>query len=158
MYLISLLATLVIYWLVLSGFFDNGLLLSLGAVSCVITAWLCHRMRLIDDESHPHHLAWRLPPYWLKLSVETLRSNWSVIRVILNPSSRGIAPVTGHVPTPVGDDVVRATLANAITLTPGTLTLNVEDDRMLIHALNQDMLDDIRQGQMVPWASQLEKS
>ena len=158
MYLISLLATLVIYWLVLSGFFDNGLLLSLGAVSCVITAWLCHRMRLIDGESHPHHLAWRLPPYWLKLSVETLRSNWSVIRVILNPSSRGIAPVTGHVSTPVRDDVVRATLANAITLTPGTLTLNVEDDRMLIHALSQDMLDDIRQGQMVPWAGQLEKS
>ncbi len=158
MYLISLLATLVIYWLVLSGFFDNGLLLSLGAVSCAITAWLCHRMRMIDGESHPHHLAFRLPPYWLKLSLETLRSNWSVIRIILTPGNRGIAPVTGHVTTPVSDDVVRATLANAITLTPGTLTLNVEDDRMLIHALNQDMLDDIRKGQMVPWAQRLEKS
>lgn len=158
MYLISLLATLVIYWLVLSGFFDNGLLLSLGAVSCAITAWLCHRMRMIDGESHPHHLAFRLPPYWLKLSLETLRSNWSVIRIILTPGHRGIAPVTGHVTTPVSDDVVRATLANAITLTPGTLTLNVEDDRMLIHALNQDMLDDIRKGQMVPWAQRLEKS
>ena len=47
--------------------------------------------------------------------------------------------------------------ANAITLTPGTLTLHVEDDRMLIHALNQDLIDELRKGQMVPWAKTLDK-
>jgi len=44
--------------------------------------------------------------------------------------------------------VDRAILGNAITLTPGTLTLNIEGDRILVHSLTEPGARDILDGEM----------
>ena len=152
-HLLSLVISLGIFWLVLSGHY-TALLLCFGAASCLLCAWLCRRMNIVDAESQPHRMLPRMPGYWLWLTGETLKSNWQVARIVL--SGRPVHPVTGYVSTPLKQDVVRATLANSITLTPGTLTLDVEDERLRIHALEPGFIDDLRDGDMVSRARHLE--
>ena len=50
--------------------------------------------------------------------------------------------------------------ANAITLTPGTLSMDIDEDRetILVHALHPDMLDDLDKGEMDKRISQVEGS
>ncbi len=146
-------ASLGVFWLVLSGHY-TALLLSFGLACCALVCWLCRRMDIIDHESHPHHLWPRMPRYWLLLTWETLRSNWAVARIIL--SGRPVEPITAYVDTPLEQDIVRTILANSITLTPGTLTLDVEDRRMRIHALETGFMTELHEGPMVPRAVRLE--
>ena len=154
MHLFTLIASLSLFWLVLSGHY-TPLLLGLGAFSCILTGLLCRRMDIVDAESHPHQIGLRMPRYWLKLTWETLKSNYDVAIAILRPSQ--VAPLTGYLDTPLKQDLVKATLANSITLTPGTLSLDVQENRMFIHALNPSMMNGLRDGDMVNSAVELEK-
>lgn len=151
--LLSLVTSLAFFWLLLSGH-TEALILGFGVASCALVAWLCHRMDIVDHESHPHHLWPKMPAYWLHLTRDTLLSNWAVAKLLL--SRRPAVPVTGYVDTPLQQDITRATLANSITLTPGTLTLDVEDERMLVHALTPELMDELREGKMIPRAVSLE--
>ena len=54
--------------------------------------------------------------------------------------------------TPVGI----ATYANSITLTPGTLTMEAENGRLVVHALSDAVADDVRGGQLDREVSRLE--
>ncbi|MGJ8668195.1 MAG: Na+/H+ antiporter subunit E [Oceanococcus sp.] len=153
MYVTSLLSSLALFWMLLSGHTDS-LLLSLGAISCLFTAWLCRRMDIVDHESHPHQIGPFMPRYWALLTLETLKSNWQTALAVLMPGR--VAPVTAYIATPLQQDVVNATLANSITLTPGTLTLDVQKDRMRIHALSAEFMDDLRQGGMIERAKKLD--
>jgi multicomponent Na+:H+ antiporter subunit E len=54
-------------------------------------------------------------------------------------------------PTPARDlpDLLQVVYANAITLTPGTLSLDVDDDRIEVHSLEQAGIDELRDGEML---------
>ncbi len=154
MRLFSLFISLAFFWLLLSGH-TGALLLSLGALSCVLVLWLCQRMNIVDPESYPHHLARRMPGYWLGLLRDTLQSNWDVSLIIVR--GRQVRPVTEYVATPLQHDVTRAILANSITLTPGTLTLDVEDRRLRVHALTPELMQELRSCGMIERAVRLEE-
>lgn len=154
MHLISLISSLALFWLVLSGHTD-ALLLGLGAVSCVLTAVICRRMNIVDHESHPHHIGHRMPRYWLALIRDTLQSCWLTVLAILHPAR--VQPVTRYIEAPLSSDLVKATLANSITLTPGTLTLDVLPDALRIHALSPSMFADLQRSGLIERARRLEQ-
>lgn len=155
MYVFSLISSLALFWLLLSGH-TGSLLLSLGAFSCLLTAWLCRRMDIVDHESHPGRIGPYMPRYWGLLTLDTLKSNVQTAMAVLQPSQ--VKPVTAYVDTPLKDEVVKATLANSITLTPGTLTLYIHKDRMRIHALNQDFMDGVEGSGLVKRAIKLDQA
>ncbi len=144
---ISLGLLLCLLWWILSGF-AKPLLFSLGAISVVFTLWLAHRMDVIDHESHPIHLSWRLVAYWGRLVREIVVSNLQVLGVILSPRSNKIEPhfleVRIHQPSALG----KVILANSITLTPGTVSVDLDDDRLLVHALTRETGQAVREGQL----------
>lgn len=121
-------------WLMLSGHFEP-LLLSLGAVSATLTVVLALRMEVIDHESHPVEITWKLFVYWLWLGKEVIKSNLVVTRHILSPRT-GISATVVHVATGQRTDIGRAIFANSITLTPGSVALNVEEETIEVHALS----------------------
>lgn len=127
-------------WLMLSGYFDP-LLLSLGVASCALTVAVAWRMRLIDEESVPLQLPLlRLLAYWSWLGREITRANIAVARLILSPKM----PINQHllyVPTSQKTDMGRVVYANSITLTPGTITVETEPGRFLVHALTDAAAD-----------------
>ena len=77
---------------------------------------------------------------------ELLKSNVDVLRVVLSPRLRVRSGVIA-VPTELTNDVALTMLANMITLTPGTLTLDISPDRryLYVHTLNLDDPEDVKQ-------------
>ncbi len=77
---------------------------------------------------------------------ELLVANLSVARVVVSPSLP-IDPAVVEVPLRVESDAAVTTIANSITLTPGTLTMDYDADAnsLYVHSLSgTDILDPIR--------------
>ena len=132
-YLIGLIVTLSIFWLSNSGHY-TPLLLSLGAVSVALTVLLTSRLGGIDRESSPYVRIFGFITYLPWLLWEILKANYTVIRACL-AADLDISPALVRVRTTCRSDLARVTFANSITLTPGTVTVSVEGDKLLVHAL-----------------------
>lgn len=144
---ISLGLMLGILWWVLSGY-PQPLLLGLGTFSVVFTVWLARRMDAIDRESHPIHMSLALLRFWLRLIVEIVVSNVHVVRAILSPRADAIQPHFLRVRMHQRSDLGKAILANAITLTPGTVSVLLQGDELLVHALTEASGQGVREGQL----------
>lgn len=143
---ISLGLFLAVIWLLLSGHFDP-LLLGFGVASILLVLVISHRMDVVDHEGQPLQVTRKTIPYMFWLAKEVWKSNLDVIRRILSPKL-DISPTLAEVPAPQQTDLVRSMYANSITLTPGTVSIRTENDRILIHALSQQGADDVLQGEM----------
>lgn len=137
LYGVGLSIILAILWAVLSGYFDKPLLLGLGAVSIAITLVLAIRMRIVDREAVPFLRLPTLIPFYGWLGGEIAKSNVAVVKASLKPAI-DITPRLVRVPVEARSDLARCVFANSITLTPGTVTVEVEDDGFLVHALTPD--------------------
>ena len=143
---ISLSAVLFGTWLLLSGYF-TALLISFGVLSLIVTVGIAWRMDVIDHESHPIHLTWRIPAYWVWLLIEIIKANFAVAKTILGigePVSPNVIKVKPSQRTELGQVIY----ANSITLTPGTISIELEDGEITVHALTQGSADDLNTGVM----------
>lgn len=143
---VSLVVVLAVVWLLLSGHTD-ALLLSLGAASCLLVAWIAHRMEVVDHEGHPVHISWRAPMYWLWLGWKIIEANIDVARRILHPALP-VSPTVFKVHSSQKSDLGRVTYANSITLTPGTVSLSLSADEIEVHALSREAAAELMQGEM----------
>jgi multicomponent Na+:H+ antiporter subunit E len=123
-------------WLLWSGFL-TPMLLGLGAASCLLVLYLATRMGFFQRDVYPLNCIPRLPGYWAWLLVELVRSNLRVARIVLD-RRLPISPTVVEFNAPTRDPVAQAILANSITLTPGSLTLDVHDDRLRVHCITRD--------------------
>lgn len=144
--IVSLVVVLSGLWLGLSGFFEP-LLLSFGAASVLFVVWVAHRMELADNEGHPIHMSLRAIPYTVWLLKEIVVANIDVAKAILGPMSK-IKPQMFTVKASQHSELGHVTYANSITLTPGTVTCDLQGDSLLIHALTQAGADGIKDGIM----------
>lgn len=134
------------FWLTLSGYLEP-FLISAGAASAAAVVWLAHRMALIDHEAHPIHLRGRIITYLPWLLREIGKSAWSVTRIILNPRLP-ITPSMVRVKASQRTSVGVVTYANSITLTPGTISIEVGDGSILVHALTREGAESLATGYM----------
>ena len=134
------------FWIVLSGFF-TPFLLGAGVGSSIAVAWLLQRMKVADDESLPMHLVPRALRYWPWLIKEVAKSAWDVTKLVVHPSMPIEPSLVRFRPsqrTPVG----LCTHANSITLTPGTITVDIGADGFLVHALTAAGAEGVSGGDM----------
>ena len=131
--LIGLAVALALFWLGLSGHYTVPIL-PLGGVALVFTLWLVVRMKILDSEMAPYFLIFSLLGYWLWLMKEIVRANLVVIRAAVK-AVPDIEPALVTVPTTCRSDLARTIFANSITLTPGTVTVDVQGGELLVHAL-----------------------
>lgn len=136
-------------WLLMSGHY-TPLLIGLGIVSCLLATWLADRIGGTDEEGLPLHIMARLPVYLAWLVKEIIMSNIATGRLILVGRARPVIFETAASQTSAGGLV---TYANSITLTPGTVTIEVEDaegdnPRFLVHALDPSFAEDVESGEM----------
>ena len=131
---IALVIVLAVTWMLWSGH-TEPFLVALGAASIGLTVGLVRRMRILDDEAAPTEFGLRPLFYLPYLIKEIARSNWEVVKIVCSPSmrlQRNLVQITSRQRTDVG----RVVLANSVTLTPGTVTVRVEGDQLLVHALS----------------------
>lgn len=133
--------TLAAIWLLLSGYFDKPLLLGLGAASVAASLFLARRAGVVDEEGAPFGLFPRILGYWLWLGGEIGKANLAVARYALALEPK-LSPRLIRVPMTQRTNAGRATFANSITLTPGTVSVDLEPDRILVHALAEEFADE----------------
>lgn len=133
---ISLFVTLLAFWLLLSGHY-GPFLVGVGIACAGAMLWLARRMDLMDHEGHPIQFGPGVLWYWPWLAKEIVKSGWSVSRVILDPRLP-IEPQLVRFKPSQKTDVGLTTHANSITLTPGTISLEVAPGEFLVHALTRE--------------------
>ena len=133
-------------WLLWSGLY-TPLLVVLGVISCLLTAFLAYRMDFFDEHFFQPRRLVRLLPFWGWLGIELVKSNIQVARIVLSPKLK-ISPTLVTIKALPQDALGQAILGNAITLTPGTLTLDDHEGELLIHCLVRETADDLIAGEM----------
>lgn len=135
------------FWLALSGHYTK-LLLILGIVSIALVVWISSRMNKVDNEGHPvDPLSWRIIPYVIWLTKEVVLSSLTVSKMILSPTlslKQAVIRLPAHEMT----NMQQVTYANSITLTPGTLTIDVSDDYLEVHTVHRDLLEPLVKEEM----------
>ena len=93
-------------------------------------------MGIVDEEGAPAQLGIR-PFTWYApwLIKEIIRSNLEVAKIILSPELR-LQRTMVRIPANQKTELGRVIYANSITLTPGTVAVRVEGDKILVHALS----------------------
>lgn len=133
-------------WLLWSGFF-NPLMLVLGGFSCALVLLVAYRMHLFDSDVFALRFTSRLFRFWIWLGREIVRSGLEVTRAVLHPRLP-ISPTVVEFDSRCEHPVDRVILGNSITLTPGTLTLQIDKQHFIVHALNEQGARDILEGEM----------
>lgn len=150
--------TMAIFWLLLSGFFKTQLLI-LGVISIAITIYFSIRMKVLDHQNQEIYFPFiKIIPYWCWLFVEIMKSNLDVAKMILR-NDMAIKPLLKIVPSTQKTEIGKVIYANSITLTPGTVAINIaKNGDVIVHALHQKSIEELERGEMSRRVSKLEKS
>lgn len=158
MYLTLLGLALAAFWLLLSGFWDNGLLLGLGVISVALTLILCWRIRRQYRFQVDWSLLLGLPRYWRWLIFEVVKANIAVVKNIWFPEDYPISPTVRRLPMLQKTPLAKTVFANSITLTPGTVSIDVKEDGVLVHGIMEEAVIELQDGEMNQRVAALESS
>ena len=144
---IALFAILMAVWLLNSGHY-TPMMIGFGIGSSLFVVWLSRRMGIVDDEAVPVHLIPRAFLYVPWLTKEVFTANLDVARRALAPGKLDISPTLFHAKTSQASDLGRVIYANSITLTPGTVSVLVHGRSIWVHAIAEEVAEDLMVGEM----------
>ncbi|MCO5170916.1 MAG: Na+/H+ antiporter subunit E [Planctomycetes bacterium] len=135
---IFLFLALVAFWAVLSGHFEERFLVGAGLLTAAAVTVAMVRLRLVLMDEWPLRRVLRAAVVYLPwLLWQAVVANVRMIRIVWSPRAE-VAPRLVRVPCRLRTSLGRATFANSITFTPGTVSILVEEDAVLVHALTAD--------------------
>ena len=151
-YTLCLFAVLAFIWLTNSGHY-TPLILAFGLVSILFVIFIARRMKVVDGESLPLQLWTTLPGYYFWLLRKIIASNLEVAGCVwgglFSPhKAAAISPCSERIPTRLRSDLGKVLYANSITLTPGTVAIDIDRDTVLVHALTRSGLEELKRGEM----------
>jgi multicomponent Na+:H+ antiporter subunit E len=135
---LSLGVALFALWFALSGHTETWLL-AMGAASSAIITMIAWRLGNLDPETVPLHLGLRYLRYWAWLAAQIVKSNLEVSRLVLSPAA--VDPRLVRINATQRSDIGRVIHANSITLTPGTVSIEIEGSAILVHALTRSLAE-----------------
>src|SRR6056297_573896 len=132
-----------VFWILLNNSFDP-LLLGIGAgLSLILTLIFCSRCDIFSElKLTPQAFIFTII-YLFVFLFELIKSNLDVARRVITPSLP-INPGIIEVKTRLRSKMGRMILANSITLTPGTLTIDILEDTLYIHWIDVKTEDTIQ--------------
>lgn len=99
----------------------------------------------------------RILQYICVLIWEIIKANFAVIRLITS-SRYELEPVLVHFRTSLKSRQARIVLANSITLTPGTITVTLENDEYVVHCLDRELAQGMNHSVFVELLEKLERT
>ena len=129
-------------WVVLSGNF-SALLIGLGLFSSALVAWFFHDL-LFPSISNAHaRIFFKFLSYIPWLILEIIKANFHLLFIVFHPRMKDlIDPHIVTFETDLTSDLAITTLANSITLTPGTITVTaVREGVFRVHAIDKPSAD-----------------
>jgi multicomponent Na+:H+ antiporter subunit E len=145
-----LLLLLSLFWVLLSGMYDL-FHFSLGIISIILVMMLNSRILGVQFYSHEklgsslrfHRLFLYIP--WLIWQI--IVSSIQVAVIILSPKMP-INPSLVRFKVKLPSTAAKVVLGNSITLTPGTLTIDIDGDEFLVHAIADSSFGLIESGKL----------
>ncbi len=146
-----------LFWVI----FNGQLTLEIGIigifVAALLYAFIC---RFMGWSSKKDFLMMRYTGimfcYLFVLIWEIIKANMDTVKMIFTSRyEREPVLVTFH--TTLKSPVLRVILANSITLTPGTITVSLEGDTFVVHALDKDFVEGIEDSVFVRWLQKAER-
>ena len=144
-------------WVGLSGRLD-GLFITAGIISAAVvlfvTEAIFHPGDPLGFERPPSRFGWlagttvRLAIYFPLLLWEIVLANLHVVRLVLDPRMP-INPSLVEFESPLRTEASNAVLANSITLTPGTVTVDMSAHRFIIHCISETSRQGIQDGTLL---------
>ena len=135
------------FWVLLSGKYDL-FHLALGVICSMLIAYLTHDLLFANVRvGDARVIAYRFFTYIPWLLYQIITSNIYVASVVLGPKER-VDPQIIKFKTKLESDISWVTLANSITLTPGTITMDIRDGEFFVHALDKKVAADLNTGDM----------
>ena len=125
-----------LFWLLLSGIFDT-LHLTAGLICSAIVALISHDMIIKGDEEKILSKSFKLAIYIPWELWQIVVANLDVAYRVLHPKMP-IDPLIIEFDTTLQSDLALVTLANSITLTPGTITIGITNGRFCVHAIAKE--------------------
>lgn len=141
--------------------FNGNLTVEIAAFGVVIAsgmfAFICKFMDYsIQKELHFYKLIPAFFQYSFLLVKEIVQANLIVSRMILSRKEI-VEPVLVHVHTNLKTETARVILANSITLTPGTITVSMTDEDLLVHCLDKSLAEGMEDSAFVRLLEKMEK-
>ena len=149
-------------YFVLWVIFNGNLTLEIAAFGVVIAAALFAFTCKFTDYSVAKEKKlirniFRILRYVAVLIIEIVKANFAVIHFILTEKEE-IEPAIVSFKTDLKTPAARASLANAITLTPGTITVLLEDNVYAVHCLDDSLAEGIDQSVFVEMLKKIEEN
>ncbi len=126
-----------------------------GAIaSLALAVWAA---RFLWPHAGPHHSSLhlsRVPAFALLTAKRIIVAAAQVLRIVMDPRLP-IEPFVLRQTVHFDEEAARVVYANAITITPGTLTLDVDGDVVTVHALDPELARDVVDGTLARDVSRL---
>lgn len=155
---VGLFVALAAFWAVLSGQFTEPFLVGSGLVTVLVVTAVTARLGLVVFDEWPARSILSAALFYLPWVLwQAVVANVHLVRRVWSPRLR-ISPQMVRVPFRLRTSLGRATLANSITFTPGTVSVIVEHDAILVHALTDADAAGVLDGSMERRIAGLERS
>lgn len=146
---------LYILWLLLSGIFETKFLL-VGLVTSLLVSGICQPSLWIPDRDEKTKYSlldisfFKLARYWIWLFIEIAKSSLDVAKVVMSPKMKEkINPQVIEFDCWYKNPIATSVLINSIILTPGTVTVEIIDEKhFVVHALTDDAANGLLEGTM----------
>lgn len=146
-----------IVWIIFAGDITLEICIFGAVVAAVIFAFTCKFMDYsIEKEKKNLKRAFQFLHYIIVLVKEILMANMQTIRLILSEKEE-IQPTLVTFQTDLKSETGKVLLANSITLTPGTITVELQDSEYMVHCLDEDMAGGMDESVFVKMIRKLEK-
>ena len=126
-------------WMILNGKGTAEICIFGVLISAALFYFMC---RYMEYSLKKELLLFRLIPLFIRyfgvLVKEIVKATVCVLKIILSPELQP-EPAFVYFDTDFKTGLARVLLANSITLTPGTITVSVEDDRFCVHCLDKEL-------------------
>lgn len=148
---------LFLFWIILNGSIALEIVL-FGLVICLLVYLFTFKnTRLTSNmEKRLFSKLLKILKYLTILIVEVFKANITIIKLVLSPNTE-IKPTLKFIKVDLNSRIARVALANSITLTPGTITVSLNENDYLIHALHKDYVEGIEESVFVEKLKELEE-
>ncbi len=149
---------LLLFWVVVAG--TAVPILVLGAVLAAAISWYNRDLTdsLIQDKWYfSGKKVLMLSLYIASLLWQIVLANIDLARIVLHPSLP-IQPGVVRFNPGLKTDLSKTLLANSITLTPGTLAIDIQDEEFTVHFLTLASAQNVVEWQLIHWLRKMEEA
>lgn len=147
---------LFLFWLILNASTTLEIVI-FGAIFCALVTMFSYKVTRVSPslEKKAFKKIGLIIKYLLILVVEIVKANIDVIKLVLSRNPE-LSPTLKTIKVDLKSRVSLVALANSITLTPGTITVSMNKNELLIHALTKENLEGMEESVFVTQLKEME--